>query len=137
MGDMTDSFRACGLNRVDRRLYCHTPEVTYTIPYSRKIWRGIKFGALADRPTDRQIKNPPIFNTRIIRTYVYTDRPPARHSRIIMGVVDLGQAHERELIVDLSCFLTCMLGGVRFYYYLPCRCIDSSPKLACHREYHR
>ena len=90
---------------------------------SRKIWRGIKFGALADRPTDRQIKNPPIFNTRIY------DMP----SRIIMGVVDLGQAHERELIVDLSCFLTCMLGGVRFYYYLPCRCIDSSPKLACHR----
>ena len=38
------------------------------IPYSRKIWRGIKFGALANRPTDRQIKNPPIFNTCI---YVY------------------------------------------------------------------
>ena len=41
--------------------------------------------------------------------------------KLIMGVVDLGQAHERELIhviVDLSCFLTCMLGGVRFYYYL-------------------
>ena len=35
------------------------------IRYSRKIWRGIKFGALADRPTDRQIKNPPIINTRI------------------------------------------------------------------------
>ena len=180
------------------------------LPYSRKIWRGIKFGALADRPTDRQIKYPPIFNTRIY------DMP----SRIIMGVVDLGQAHERELIIDLSCFLTqarrkhiffgqakfdrhdhaysviqrsaniqltricvhrrlrmltltialyvsiqlvtppfshkywsgqnrtnrtgcagpaltCMLGGVRFYYYLPCRCIDSSPKLACHRECHR
>ena len=26
------------------------------IPYSRKIWRGIKFGALADRSTYRQIK---------------------------------------------------------------------------------
>ena len=35
-----------------------------------------------------------------------------------MGVVDLGQVHKRELIVDLSCFLTCMLGGVRFYYYV-------------------
>ena len=88
------------------------------IPYSRKIWRGIKFGALADRPTGRQIKNPPIFNTRI---YVYgidtwPAGPPTREaqpSRIIMGVVDLWQAHERELIVDLSCFLTCMLGGVR------------------------
>ena len=30
-----------------------------------------KFGALADRPTDRQIKNPPIFNTHIyVRTYI-------------------------------------------------------------------
>ncbi len=114
------------------------------LPYSRKIWRGIKFGALADRPTDRQIK----IRQYLIRVYTYVriytvyilgrpDRPPARHSRIIMGVVDLGQAHERELIVDLSCFLTCMLVGVRFYYYLPCRCIDSSPKLACHRECHR
>ena len=46
-------------------------------------------------------------------------RPPARHSsRIIMGVVDLGHAHERKLIVDLGCFLTCMLGGVRFYYHV-------------------
>ena len=65
-------------------------------------WRGIKFGALADRPTDRQIKNPPIFNTRI---YVYgIDTWPAgppRHSHIIMGVVDLGQverAHGRGYI---------------------------------------
>jgi hypothetical protein len=26
------------------------------IPYSRKIWRGIKFGGLADQPANRQIK---------------------------------------------------------------------------------
>ena len=41
------------------------------VPYSRKIWRGIKFGALADRPTDRQIKNPPIFKYAYIRIRVY------------------------------------------------------------------
>ena len=64
-----------------RRLYAfqardfpHTFNATFDtlfpfiIPYSRKIWRGIKFGALADRPTDRQIQNSPIFNARI---YVY------------------------------------------------------------------
>ena len=27
-------------------------------------------------------------------------------------------------------------GGERFYYYLPCHCIDSLPKLACHQECH-
>ena len=37
------------------------------IPYSRKIWRGIKFGALADRPTDRQIK----IRQYLIRVYTY------------------------------------------------------------------
>ena len=37
------------------------------LPYSRKIWRGIKFGALADRPTDRQIK----IRQYLIRVYTY------------------------------------------------------------------
>ena len=96
-----------------------------------------------DQPTAKlKIRQYLIRVYTYVRIYVYgidiyfgrPDRPPARHSRIIMG---LGQAHERELIVNLSCFLTCMLGGVTFYYYLPCRYIDSSPKLACHRECHR
>jgi hypothetical protein len=26
------------------------------LPYSRKTWRGIKFGGLADQPANRQIK---------------------------------------------------------------------------------
>ena len=44
-------------------------EIKYRI--AGKFGEGIKFGALADRPTDRQIKNPPIFNTRIyVRTYI-------------------------------------------------------------------
>ena len=76
----------------------------------------------------------------LIRIYTYVRKILSSMVKLIMGVVDLGQAHERELIhviVDLSCFLTCMLGGVRFYYYLSCHCIDSSPKLACHRECHR
>ena len=45
------------------------------LPYSRKIWRGIKFGALADRPTDRQIK----IRQYLIRVYTYVriySRPP-------------------------------------------------------------
>ena len=67
----------------------------------------------------------------LIRVYTYVRKINNGCGRSI------GQAHERELIVDLSCFLTCMLGGVRFYYYLPCRCIDSSPKLACYRDCHR
>ena len=58
------------------------------IPYSRKIWRGIKFGGLADRPTYRQIKNPPIFTLHLAGP----DRPRVRRSRIIMGVVYRGSA---------------------------------------------
>ena len=40
------------------------------VPYSRKIWRGIKFGALADRPTDRQIK----IRQYLIRVYTYVHK---------------------------------------------------------------
>ena len=39
----------------------------HEIPYSRKIWRGIKFGALADRPTYRQIKIRQYFILAYIR----------------------------------------------------------------------
>ena len=54
------------------------------MPYSRKIWRGIKFGALADRPTYCQIKNPPILIS--IRTYVririlWPAGPPTREAQ--------------------------------------------------------
>ena len=31
-------------------------EITFSIPYSRKIWRGIKFGGLVVRAYNRQIK---------------------------------------------------------------------------------
>ena len=106
--------------------------VQQNIPYSRKIWRGIKFGALADRPTDRQIK----IRQYLIRVYTYIygiDTWPHNNGCGRSRASARARAHCRSHLF----FLTCMLGGVRFYYYLPCRCIDSSPKLACHRECHR
>ena len=37
------------------------------IPYSRKVWQGIKFGGLAVCLPN---KNPPIFHTHIIHTVI-------------------------------------------------------------------
>ena len=48
-------------------IYFPAHDIISDIPYSRKIWRGIKFGALADRPTDRQIK----IRQYLIRVYTY------------------------------------------------------------------
>ena len=45
------------------------------IPYSRKIWRGIKFGGLAVYITTAKIKNPSKFPSRI---YTYGDPVPNR-----------------------------------------------------------
>ena len=47
------------------------------LPCSRKIWRGIKFGALADRSTYRQIK----IHQYLIHVYI-----PRAHARALDAV---------------------------------------------------
>ena len=75
-------------------------------PYSRKIWRGIKFGGLADWPAYRRIK---------IRQY-----------KVILDISRCGLWVVAAVLGDLY------LCGK----WMSCHYIDSSRKLACQREYH-
>ena len=76
------------------------------VPYSRKIWRGIKFGGLADRPAYRQIK---------IRQY-----------KVILDISGCGLWVVATVLGNL-----CLCGK-----WMTCHCIDSLRKLACQCEYH-
>ena len=84
---------------------CYTNPPWY-VPYSRKIWQGIKFGSLADRQAYRRIK---------IRQY-----------KVILDISRCGLWVVAAVLGDLY---LCRK-------WMSCHCIDSSRKLACQHEYH-